>query len=253
MFKNDFESSIVEKTVYHINRTAHLYSGLMPQGGINHPIPFFGKLENARVLTLGLNPSSKEFHNRQWPEEISNEDLCRRLTHYFELSYTPPHKYFEIWSSGLSRIGVSYRIEAAHMDLSPRATISAGHFNKEPELSLFMKMLCHDAPLWITAMEAMERLKLILAAGAASKKYYINEFIMRKLQDHGVRLEGHWSRGGGAGQTAFHKLLLPSGRRIHFFFCSTGPASRTNLNSDAPILVRAIEKHAAEILHLFTM
>ena len=33
-----------------------------------HPIPFFGNLESAQVLTIGLNPSSTEFAPwRQWP------------------------------------------------------------------------------------------------------------------------------------------------------------------------------------------
>ena len=47
------------------------------------PVPFFGKIDSARVLTVGVNPSDGEFKNRNWPESLDPEDLKERIYAYF--------------------------------------------------------------------------------------------------------------------------------------------------------------------------
>jgi hypothetical protein len=61
-----------------------------------HPIPFFGNLESAEVLTIGVNPSSTEFEPwRDWPEQrMTSEDLSNRLLDYFRRPHPKPHPWF---------------------------------------------------------------------------------------------------------------------------------------------------------------
>lgn len=239
----DFEINVVNKTLAHVTNTAHKYNTLMRSDITTHPIPFFGRLSNARVVTLGLNPSSKEFtRNRRWPQTIAPEKLSERLVGYFESIEPKPHSFFNAWSAALLHINSLYTKDAVHLDLSPRATRAAGSFKTEPNLSLFLDMLREDAHIWIGMIEAMEHIELILAAGSASKKYYINEFIKSNFCK-GIHLEGNWQRGMGSGQTACHTLVLSNGREVPMFFCSTGPAAPNG----GTILVDAVKKNASSI------
>jgi len=63
-----------------------------------HPIPFFGNLESAQVLTIGLNPSSTEFEPwRKWPDsKMDPDDLARRLAGYFRSVNPRPHPSFPV-------------------------------------------------------------------------------------------------------------------------------------------------------------
>jgi hypothetical protein len=140
---------------------------------------------------------------------------------------------------------VSYTSDAAHIDLSPRAT----NCRKGELKALFVKMLKTDASIWIEALRSAPKCKLILAAWSAtnaSKSGYINEFISEKLSDTGVRLRDPWYRkkGAGAGQTASQTICLPEGREIPFFFCSTGPSSK---NDGPAVLIAACRAHIAAL------
>ena len=237
-----WEKKIIKKTISHVSETNHEYSPLMRVGIETYPIPFFGCMSDARVVTLGLNPSCNEFRNRKW-DGITNENLWEKLVGYFASQDPPPHRYFGVWTAAISHINASYLKDTVHLDLSPRATRAAGQFQTEPSISLFIKMLREDAHIWLGAVEAMQEIEIILSAGSATKKYFINEFIKSELNDLRIRLEGDWQRGAGPGQTAFHTLILPSGREIPFFFCSTGPSAP----GGGPILENALYTNAQRI------
>ena len=68
---------------------------LLKRGTPFHPIPFFGNIESARVITVGLNPGITEFaQHRGWTTELDAEDLAYRLVNYFRLAgvgYPKPH------------------------------------------------------------------------------------------------------------------------------------------------------------------
>lgn len=245
---NDLAISIIKKTRSHVDNTCDRYGNLMQANLVTHPIPYFGRLSNAKVVTLGLNPSSKEFtNNRNWPQSITSESLRDRLCGYFDSVAPPPHRFFKPWSDALIHINASYKLDTVHLDLSPRATRAASQFGFDPLRSLFLEMLISDAFIWLEAIEAMESIEIILAAGSATNHYYINEFIQSELRDKGVRLEGDWRRGNGPGQTVFHMLILPNGRKVPMFFCSTGPAARHNPNGQGHDLIQAVRSHAMEI------
>lgn len=97
------------------------------------PIPILGDLSTARVVNLlGSNPSDGEFKDRGWPQSMGTPQLNERLTRYFCNPKVEPHKWFTIWEIALNQIGASYKNgTAAHIDLCPWPTKSAGSFNKE--------------------------------------------------------------------------------------------------------------------------
>jgi hypothetical protein len=152
--------------------------------------------------------------------QIEPSRLAARLTTYFSCEQARPHPWFQPWSTILSELGLCYSKDAAHIDLSPRSTNSSRSNLKD----LFVEMLQTDAAIWVEALTRAANCELVLAAGSATKDFYINEFICQKLGHAGVRLVGDWRRRSGEGQTALHKIILLGGREIPFFFCSSGPS-----------------------------
>ena len=55
------ERELVDEALRICAETPHQYSTLMPVSVGHHPVPFFGSLALAKVITLGLNPSTGEF------------------------------------------------------------------------------------------------------------------------------------------------------------------------------------------------
>ena len=59
------------------------------------PIPFFGDVLGARVITIGLNPSDGELsQGRGWPRPVDPTTLYERLVHYFNNPKVKPHNWF---------------------------------------------------------------------------------------------------------------------------------------------------------------
>jgi hypothetical protein len=88
-----------------------------------HPIPFFGPLETARILTVALNPANTEFSEwRWWPSQMPAKRLAGRLFNYFKLPFPPPHPWFGKLQEAMSIIHCSYQWNAAHIDISGWAT-----------------------------------------------------------------------------------------------------------------------------------
>ena len=89
-----------------------------------HPIPFFGVLDKARVITVGLNPSPTEFMEAgRWPmNPFTPYNLTRRLVDYFRLHHTAPHHWFAELQWSLEILHCPYTFAAAHVDVSPWTT-----------------------------------------------------------------------------------------------------------------------------------
>ena len=81
---SDHELGVVQDAIELVNRTQPRFASLMRD--VNwFPIPFFGSLASARILTFGLNPSAGEFAvGRSWPAQLSAEALAKRLVGYFK-------------------------------------------------------------------------------------------------------------------------------------------------------------------------
>lgn len=198
-----------------------IYARNYKAGVRTHPIPFFGNLSTAVVLTVGLNPSATEFEGRDWPETLDDAALTERLVRYFE---RPPHPWFAAWEEALALIGASYRQNAAHIDVSPRATRSA---SSVPDPLLFEEMLARDLPWMLRLVEAAPQAQLLLLAGTANRREYLNEFIAKRLPASGARLEGSHARAPGRGKVSQHVLVVGP-RQLPVYFCSSSPSDQRN-------------------------
>jgi len=132
---------------------------------LRHPVPFSGDLENAEVLTLGVNPSAGEFvdrfsNGRDWSDEMSAAQLSLRLVNYFRHWNPPPHAWFTSLKTILRRNHCSYLFNTAHIDFSPRATRGMKEFSDEPEH--FLDMVNRDALEWLPKiLSSAKKLKKI--------------------------------------------------------------------------------------------
>ena len=239
------EQNLVRMALQIVTETTSQYSDLMPLR-LCRPVPFFGPIECAKVITFGLNPSTTEFTKKRNWSRVTDAELPDELVNYWTNEDRTPHEWFQPWQTVLSELGVSYISDAAHIDLSPRATNCC----KGELKAQFIEMLRTDAGIWIEGLRIARECRLILAAGSATndpKRGYINQFISEMLSaGAGVRLRDHWSRKqSGAGQTAHNMICLHEGREIPFFFCSTGPTVRkgTVLIEACRANIAALKKH----------
>ncbi len=204
------------------------------------PIPFFGEVDRARVLTVGVNPSDGEFRNRNWPESINAKDLTQRLLGYFKGS-VPPHPWFNTWSKALKVLNLSYESGAvAHLDLSPRPTIPMGQQNQD----CFCSMIGRDVQWFAKLLDMVKPPLLILMSGTVTKRYYINDFLDRSLPQYGWELHEK-AENHGIGRVGKHFLEHSDGRRINCFFCSISPSAR-----NANVLIQRINEHADHLRNL---
>nr|WP_318660711.1 hypothetical protein [uncultured Treponema sp.] len=139
------------------------------------PIPFFGNISSAKIITIGANPSSTELKRNFWSEKISSNKILDRLLNYFDYS---PHEWFDTYEQGLMKIGYSYHDgTAAHIDLCPWATYSLRNIeNKKMTnkvIELFKQSKYSFQELMINHISA----NFTLMAGSVTKKYYIDKFV----------------------------------------------------------------------------
>jgi hypothetical protein len=236
---------LVAELVDHVERTQHLFASNMRNGVVAHPIPFFGDLLHATVATVGLNPSAGEFVHNCWPRELSAPNLTERLLRYFD---NGAHPWFDKWESALKEIGGSYRTNAVHLDISPRATVSAGSVADPQAFDAMCRM---DLEWLIRFVDCAPNLRLLLLAGTGPSPsrpmgLYLNRFMQRRLVPNHASLEGSCALPSGRGKVQYHTLVLPN-RRIPVFFCSSSPSDRT---SDG-VLVRRLRNERDRLREYF--
>jgi hypothetical protein len=210
------------------------------------PIPFFGQVSKAEVLTVGVNPSIGEFQNKRW-EGVSNyTQVVHRLLHYFDNDVFPPHPWFDTWEFALNHIGASYygkaRYLAAHLDLSPRATLPVWKVDDE----LFFEMVRNDLFSFAQTLTLAKEAMVVLLAGSVTSDYYINHFLSEFLPAE-VRLQGSFSSRSqpGPAKVVFHRLITDE-RDLPVFFCSCSPSDRENRH----LLIERVKLHADNIRRL---
>jgi len=169
------------------------YTGLYPkdnQGNefLRHPVPFFGDLENAEILTLGVNPSASEFvdyfsDDRDWPDEMSAPQLSLRLVNYFRHWNPPPYAWFTALETILRRNHCSYLFNTAHIDLSPRATRGMKEFLGEPQQ--FLDMINKDAIEWLPKIllsaKKLKKIRIRWKIVSNGRWPFLDDYIREKL------------------------------------------------------------------------
>jgi len=118
-----------------------------------HPIPFFGVIDKARAITVGLNPSPTEFmETNRWPTTpLTPCNLTRRLVDYFRLPHTTPHHWFAELQWSLEILHCPYHFAAAHVDASPWTTHSPTYLqrNNPQLLPLYNELLADGVQNWL--------------------------------------------------------------------------------------------------------
>jgi hypothetical protein len=211
------------------------YQKLLWDGVKTYPIPFFGDVKGARVLTVGVNPSTTEFVNRNWPQVLTASELNDRLQKYFLPGLVAQHGWFRAWSKALAQIGVSYQDGAAHLDLSPRATVSM----RTADQKLFAEMVEQDAQWFFRLIPLCSEARLLIFSGCVTK-WYINKFMERIAPKYGFQFEGRASR-SGEGRTGFYHLRSPY-VELPAFFCSVSPSG-----GSPELLIKRIEENKQRI------
>jgi hypothetical protein len=132
-----------------------------------HPVPFFGDLVSADVLTLALNPSESEFRrDRGWPPTLDAPSLTGRLVNYFALAEAEPHQWFDTCVKALSLLGRSYHCNAAHLDLLSYPTKFLKYLS-QAERSAFANMVCDSVSSMMSFLRMCKSLKLIIVVDYA--------------------------------------------------------------------------------------
>jgi len=111
-----------------------------------HPLPFFGDIRSAEVLTLALNPAWNEFTRaRGWISKLDARALTTRALHYFDLPEPSPHKFFDRLLPARLQLGRSFRRGVAHVDILSWPTHFPGGMN-DPQRQHFEILADSAAP-----------------------------------------------------------------------------------------------------------
>ena len=190
-------------------------------------IPFFGRFDQADILTLGLNPSSHEVVRPNitlaefvdWPDEV----FLHCCYSYFENeAYC---EWFNRWSPVLQHFGVSYlggeNGRAAHVDLSPRPTCAASTLLHGEHRQQFEEVIAGGAQtlFHLISQYRPKAPRLVISGG----KIQGLELIQRLLGIRPIRIfnqtPGAWS---------LYHWPWPNGQKIvPVLSCTTGPSAWT--------------------------
>ena len=201
-----------------IRRTDGTYEPNFKPGLTTFPIPFFGNIFTAKDLTIGVIPSSDEFVGRNWAAFVDADALTHRLLHYFE-SPPGPHPWFSRWSEALALLGIDYsRGEAAHLDLSPRATLS---MSSVPDMNLFLGMISHDLRWFFDFLGECTQGRLLMAAGTVTERWYLNQFLALHGPQHRLEIQPPPQNSDRCAlYEATHR-----GKNLPLFFSSVSPSN----------------------------
>jgi hypothetical protein len=239
----------LHRVIEHVQSTQGRFSELMEEGLQTMPIPFFGDIERAEIITVGVNPAASEFYDdRDWRQiDASPEYLEQRLRSYF--SPKPPcpdrHPWFSPWEKSLKLINNrSYRGHAAHLDLSPRATRPMSDLPVEA----FLEMVRNDLAIFFETLLLCKHAKVLLLAGCvptAGKGFkYLNEFFRDCRLDLEFELRGPFEMQWGGGMTCRDTLVSPKlNRPLPVFFFSRSPSYHCKDD-----LVRLVSKKQDDII-----
>lgn len=215
------------------------YDDLFDSGLGTIPIPFFGDIRHATVITVGLNPSDGEFRGRGWSYPVDNQALYDRLTRYFVNSPVPPHPWFNTWEQALRHIGVSYSNgSAAHVDVCPWPTRPMSQL---PDKQRFTELVAKSLPGFWNYMRETSHCRLVLMGGTVNNRHYLNEFISKSGCADGDRIEGKARRGGKAPVSYQH--LRMGTRHLPLFSCGVSPSSLT-----AALLPLRVREHQDRLI-----
>lgn len=175
------------------------------------PVPFFGDFENAKTISLGINPSSNEFPNSMrrlshlsdfnFPIDYYRQglkgmtinhaiEISRSLLNYFEASVngkpTYYHEWFDLAEIALNGVGATYFKTksknnnlniACHLDIFPWSTRSHSHLDKAIKKEFYKE----NFNFFYSYLQS-ENIDEVLILGSTVKNILIDIFKQQKLQ-----------------------------------------------------------------------
>ena len=231
----------LSNVVTDVTRTAENAAPFARPGVTTHPIPFFGDPTAATVLTVGVNPSAREFIRRSWPDHMSVGELQARLVGYFNRRDAPPHRWFSTWSEALRKLPASYQSGAAHLDLSARPTAAMSSI---ADWQAFARLVEADVRWFFKLLPLCKNAKVLLMAGCVTKRWYMHDFIARVAPCYEYNLTGN-ADSTGEGRVGFLRLR-GSAIDLPVFFCSVSPSGNKRR-----LLVERVADHAPTISKWF--
>jgi hypothetical protein len=218
----------LRRVIIHVQETRDRFRALAVAGLHTMPIPFFGDIEKAEILTVGVNPAATEFDkNRKWREtEATPEYLEERLKNYFRSTDPPFHPWFSPWEESLKMLnGASYKRHAAHLDLSPRATRAMSKISPEK----FSEMVKEDLEIFFETLLLCKHVKVLLLAGCVPSVtkgfHYMNELLRESSSNSPFDLQGPYDIERGGGMSCRDTLVGPKlNRPLPVFFFSRSPS-----------------------------
>ena len=214
------------------------YSDLFDKNTPIVPIPFFGNIQTAKIITIGANPSSTELKNNEWSETMSSSQIKGKLVDYFNDN---PHKWFDTYELALGKIGYSYFDgSAAHFDLCPWATMSLGLLDKDKKtdkvIELFKESINSFKNLIINHVKANH----VLMTGTVTKNFYIDDFIVKHINEKNIELFNKQQIKMNSPFVNSYTLKI-SNYETKALFISISPSSRTEEQKEK--LIELIEEN----------
>jgi hypothetical protein len=223
----EVESSLTD-LIAHVAHTGSEFVPLLHSDRYTQPIPFFGEITSAHVVTIGVNPSAEEFApSRDWPSaRMPARDLAARLTRYFESGTA--HPWFDGWTRALDAGGAT-AASHAHLDLSPRATrpfssFTMGRTANADLTRLFMRMVEGDLPYFARFLDLCSSARVAFLAGGVTN-IYMDDFLAQRLRDR-IRFPSGKRKSGSAPVT--RPSLKVGHRWIPALFVGVGPSRNHN-------------------------
>ena len=206
------------------------------------PIPFFGNIRTAKIITIGANPSATELRNNGWVENMDANQISEKLTQYF---HNQPHNWFKPWEAALNTVGFSYYDDsAAHIDLCPWATKSLSTLDKLGLTNTTIELFKQSGLFFIDIIKKCSEIKFILMAGTVTKKYYLNNFIYNFVNTNDFRIsEKPYIIKGGAFINK-HEVIINK-KSVHALFYSSSPS---DTGEKKKLLPKRIEENRDFIL-----
>lgn len=157
---------LVSDALESFGRVRHRRTQLFPepvQAPHLYPIPFFGDIRHATVLTLALNPAWTEFQQgRHWIPGLDACALTTRLLHYFDLPTPPPHRWFKDRRDALAMLNCSYETNTAHIDLHPLPTKFRKDLGETQRVEIGRLIEARSAPHLATLLKLATKVRLLV-------------------------------------------------------------------------------------------
>jgi hypothetical protein len=203
--------ALVEAAQHRTEQVLGRYADLLPANcDAWHPIPFFGPLHRATIITAAMNPSADELRGGRWPQSLPAQVLAGRLTDYFSDPVHPPHLWFAKAVRPLQGLRLCYGREVAHIDVVCRATRTL----KTEDTTRFLQLADDEAHLFFSALKTAGHAKILILSGSVTKARYAHEHIARHAAAAGWQFSPPPRREHGGPFVSRHELragdrLLP--------------------------------------------